>query len=207
MINVDHPNIIKIYKYFNEWDFLYIVMECCYGGELFEKEITLSENNLAILAKKILTAINYCHKKNIVHRDLKPENILYTSKEKNADIKIVDWGLSCFYKLGFFFFFLLNIANCFFFNFYSLFFLLIIFLFTFFFIIYHFLFIFLFIYYLFINFFFSILFTFYSFFFYFINFLLTFFFFSILLTFYSFFLFILLTVFFFLKKIKGKTNQ
>ena len=105
MINVDHPNIIKIYKYFNEWDFLYIVMECCYGGELFEKEITLSENNLAILAKKILTAINYCHKKNIVHRDLKPENILYTSKEKNADIKIVDWGLSCFYKLGFFFFF------------------------------------------------------------------------------------------------------
>lgn len=41
-------------------------MECCSGGELFEKEITVSENNLAILAKKVLTAINYCHKKNIV---------------------------------------------------------------------------------------------------------------------------------------------
>ena len=41
-------------------------MEYCSGGELLEKEINISESNLAVLAKKMLTAINYCHKKNIV---------------------------------------------------------------------------------------------------------------------------------------------
>jgi calcium-dependent protein kinase len=38
------------------------------------------------------------HKKNITHRDLKPENILLESKEKNnLDIKISDFGFSCFF--------------------------------------------------------------------------------------------------------------
>ena len=38
------------------------------------------------------------HKKNITHRDLKPENILLESKDKNnLDIKISDFGFSCFF--------------------------------------------------------------------------------------------------------------
>lgn len=34
------------------------------------------------------------HNKGIVHRDLKPENILYSSNDPNAEIKIIDFGLS-----------------------------------------------------------------------------------------------------------------
>lgn len=38
------------------------------------------------------------HNKNITHRDLKPENILLESKDKNnLDIKISDFGFSCFF--------------------------------------------------------------------------------------------------------------
>ena len=38
------------------------------------------------------------HSKNIIHRDLKPENILLESKDKNnLDIKISDFGFSCFF--------------------------------------------------------------------------------------------------------------
>jgi calcium-dependent protein kinase len=38
------------------------------------------------------------HKKNITHRDLKPENILLESKDRNnLDIKISDFGFSCFF--------------------------------------------------------------------------------------------------------------
>jgi serine/threonine protein kinase len=38
------------------------------------------------------------HNKNIIHRDLKPENILLEFKEKNKlDIKISDFGFSCFF--------------------------------------------------------------------------------------------------------------
>ena len=38
------------------------------------------------------------HLKNITHRDLKPENILLESKdENNLNVKIADFGFSCFF--------------------------------------------------------------------------------------------------------------
>lgn len=38
------------------------------------------------------------HKKHIAHRDLKPENILLESKSlKKLDVKITDFGFSCFF--------------------------------------------------------------------------------------------------------------
>ena len=36
MKEIDHPNIVKIYEYFETNDFIYIVMELITGGELFE---------------------------------------------------------------------------------------------------------------------------------------------------------------------------
>lgn len=41
------------------------------------------------------SAIAYCHDvKQIVHRDLKPENFLFASEDDDAEIKIIDFGLS-----------------------------------------------------------------------------------------------------------------
>jgi calcium-dependent protein kinase len=38
------------------------------------------------------------HQKKIAHRDLKPENILLESKDlNNLEIKISDFGFSCFF--------------------------------------------------------------------------------------------------------------
>ena len=44
--------------------------------------------------KKLFWAVNYLHTKNIVHRDLKLENVVYATKDQNAEIKIIDFGLS-----------------------------------------------------------------------------------------------------------------
>lgn len=63
---------MKIYEYYNENDYFYIVTEYCSGGELFDRKINIDDKNIATIAKKVLRAINYCHKKNITHRDLKP---------------------------------------------------------------------------------------------------------------------------------------
>jgi len=90
---LDHPNIIKIYEYFNSSRSIYIVTELLGGGELFDRiieEKKFTEVNAAKTMKEVLSAINYCHEKNIVHRDLKPENILV---EGNI-IKIIDFGTS-----------------------------------------------------------------------------------------------------------------
>ena len=46
----------------------------------------------------MLLAINYMHQMKVTHRDLKPENILLESKDLNSlDIKISDFGFSCFF--------------------------------------------------------------------------------------------------------------
>lgn len=34
---MDHPNIIKIYDYFEDLERFYIVTELCTGGELFDR--------------------------------------------------------------------------------------------------------------------------------------------------------------------------
>ena len=42
----------------------------------------------------MLLAIAHCHSRGITHRDLKPENILFESLKLNAEIKLIDFGLS-----------------------------------------------------------------------------------------------------------------
>lgn len=93
---LDHPNIVKIYEYFEDTKFIYIVMELVTGGELFDKIQSVhrfSENKAAEYFHQILSGVNYLHKHKIVHRDLKPENVLF-----DGDIlKIVDFGTSKIY--------------------------------------------------------------------------------------------------------------
>ena len=69
----------------------------CTGGELFDRIIQeeyFSEEMAAKVFRQILQALNYCHSNNIVHRDLKPENFLFVSQDRDADLKIIDFGLS-----------------------------------------------------------------------------------------------------------------
>jgi serine/threonine protein kinase len=72
-------------------------MELCEGGELFEKIVEMhkfSEKRAAQLMKKILSAVKHLHELGICHRDLKPENFLFSDKTEDADIKLIDFGLS-----------------------------------------------------------------------------------------------------------------
>ena len=73
-------------------------MELWYGGELFsyleKRAFKLSEPRAANLIHKLATAIYYLHTYGIAHRDLKPENILVKDNFEEADIRIVDFGLS-----------------------------------------------------------------------------------------------------------------
>ena len=60
-------------------DYLYLIMEYCSGGELFQhivKNRRLQEEEACKLYAQIISGIEYIHKLGIVHRDLKPENIL-----------------------------------------------------------------------------------------------------------------------------------
>ena len=101
MIKLDHPNIIKLYEYYEDEKKIYLIMELCTGGELFDKIIEntekgkqFTEKQAANIFKQMMSAVNYCHKNGIVHRDLKPENLLYFDKSENSPIKVIDFGMS-----------------------------------------------------------------------------------------------------------------
>ena len=101
MIKLDHPNIIKLYEYYEDEKKIYLIMELCTGGELFDKIIKNTENGkpfteqqVAHIFKQMMSAVNYCHKNGIVHRDLKPENLLYFDQSEDSPIKVIDFGMS-----------------------------------------------------------------------------------------------------------------
>ena len=93
-----HPNIIKLYDIYENENYIYIIMEYCSGGDLlsyFEHyDYKLTESKVCEIIHKLSMAIYYLHSYGIVHRDLKPENILMTDLSLQADIRLLDFGLS-----------------------------------------------------------------------------------------------------------------
>eukprot|EP01069_Polyplicarium_translucidae_P011040 Polyplicarium_translucidae@DN3451_c0_g1_i1.p1 len=97
---LDHPNIMKLYEFFEDKRNFYLVMEVYKGGELFDEIINrqkFSETDAAVIMRQVLSGVTYLHRHQIVHRDLKPENLLLENKSRDALIKIVDFGLSSYF--------------------------------------------------------------------------------------------------------------
>lgn len=94
---VDHPNIVKFYESYEDSKYLHLVMELCTGGDVLERLLThgsFSEAQVASIIRTCLFAVSHLHELDIVHRDLKPENFLYENDSPNAEIKIIDFGMS-----------------------------------------------------------------------------------------------------------------
>lgn len=99
-IALDHPNIARMYETFEDSQFIYIAMELCQGGEMFDLIIDqgcFSEAGTGLLMDQILRAVFYMHSHGIVHRDLKPENFLLTKKKVDISqntLKVIDFGIA-----------------------------------------------------------------------------------------------------------------
>jgi serine/threonine protein kinase len=93
-----HPNVIRLLDIFENADYIYIIMENMRGGDLFnyleKRDFHISEARACFIVHSLATALYYLHSYGIAHRDLKPENILMVDESEDADVKIVDFGLS-----------------------------------------------------------------------------------------------------------------
>jgi p90 ribosomal S6 kinase len=93
-----HPNIVGCRDIFLNGAKVYLVLELCRGGELFDKMLKkrfLTEKEAASLLRVILNAVDYLHRNGIVHRDLKPSNILYADgTERPESIRVIDFGFA-----------------------------------------------------------------------------------------------------------------
>ncbi|KAF7816641.1 CDPK-related kinase 6-like [Senna tora] len=97
-----HKNLVKFLDAFEDSQNVYIVMELCEGGELLDRILSrggrYTEEDAKAVLLQILNVVAFCHLQGVVHRDLKPENFLFVSKDDDAQMKVIDFGLSDFVR-------------------------------------------------------------------------------------------------------------
>lgn len=89
-----HPFIVDMYGWFQDAEFVYMIMEFVLGGEVFSQlrqSGRFTNEASRFFAAEIVLAIESLHKQNIVYRDLKPENLLI---DRHGHIKITDFGFA-----------------------------------------------------------------------------------------------------------------
>jgi len=95
--NLSHPNIVRVIEGYERRRHIYLIMEQCKGGDLYQVEGTTEQHAKAIV-RNILSAVAYMHSKGVVHRDIKMENVMFaTPAHKASEIKVIDFGLATKY--------------------------------------------------------------------------------------------------------------
>ena len=101
MIDLDHPNIVKLFEVFEDKTYIFLIMEMLKGGELFDRILSRAKSNnyytekeIVRIYKQVVSGISFIHSNNVCHRDIKPENIIFADEKEESSIKIIDFGLS-----------------------------------------------------------------------------------------------------------------
>lgn len=105
MCQLDHPHIVRLEEVYEGLSEIYLVMELCIGGDLFDRldeqpDYHYTEAQCARLVKQMLSSVRYLHSKNIIHRDLKLENFLFSDTASESVLKMIDFGLSKHFTFG-----------------------------------------------------------------------------------------------------------
>eukprot|EP00811_Abedinium_folium_P010472 NODE_1968_length_2322_cov_6.963098.p1 GENE.NODE_1968_length_2322_cov_6.963098~~NODE_1968_length_2322_cov_6.963098.p1 ORF type:complete len:510 (+),score=101.16 NODE_1968_length_2322_cov_6.963098:121-1650(+) len=102
MKQLEHPNIVRLHETISHALNIYLVMDLCSGGDLFDKLFDLGricESDGPVLMQQIFCAVAFLHGKHIAHRDLKPDNFMLTDHNDAVPLlKLIDFGFACKYS-------------------------------------------------------------------------------------------------------------
>ncbi|KAG2499344.1 hypothetical protein HYH03_002919 [Edaphochlamys debaryana] len=90
------PGVVGLLDSFEDGAAIYLVMECCEGGDLF-KRLMLHGGKLpepwvcCEVVAPLLRVLGRMHAARVMHRDIKPENIFITAE---GQVKLGDFGLA-----------------------------------------------------------------------------------------------------------------
>jgi serine/threonine protein kinase len=96
---LDHPNIPKVFEYFEYGNSLILVLDYSFGNDLVEyimKSRKFTEKDAALLMEQILSSIKYCHSQNILHRNLRVESFVVETSSSPPSLKIIDFDWAVF---------------------------------------------------------------------------------------------------------------
>jgi serine/threonine protein kinase len=82
-----HSSVLELYNYFEDSEYVYMVMELCENGNLYQylksnKNGRLNEYEARGVLFQLVNALMYLHSNGIIHRDLKLSNILLNHKNE-----------------------------------------------------------------------------------------------------------------------------
>ncbi|EMD38812.1 hypothetical protein CERSUDRAFT_133354, partial [Gelatoporia subvermispora B] len=90
------PNVLTLHAVFESSNYMYLVLDYCPGGTLYDHIMNGAfEQNNELIRKvflQILNGVHACHEEGVFHRDLKPENILCT--RDGSAVYVADFGLA-----------------------------------------------------------------------------------------------------------------
>lgn len=90
-----HPNIVNLIRSFETDAHVYLILEYCQQGDLYEAiragHGPLETEHVRRFMLELVDAVAYIHSKGIYHRDIKPENIFLG---KDGAMKLGDFGLA-----------------------------------------------------------------------------------------------------------------
>lgn len=90
-----HPNIVNLIHAFETAAHLYLVLEFCSMGDLYEAISVgrgpLETEHVREFMLQLVDAVDYMHSKGLYHRDIKPENIFLAH---DGSLKLGDFGLA-----------------------------------------------------------------------------------------------------------------
>jgi serine/threonine-protein kinase len=91
---LEHPNIIPIYRVGRSGRVIYFVMKFLRGGSLaglLQKRGRLTPPEIRRLLVDCGSALAYAHQRGIVHRDMKPDNVMF---DEFGQVLLTDFGIA-----------------------------------------------------------------------------------------------------------------
>lgn len=91
-----HPSVLELYTFFQDANYVYLVLELAHNGELNrymkqQMQRPMTEAEAASILQQVVGGLLYLHSHRIMHRDISLSNLLLSS---DMHVKIADFGLA-----------------------------------------------------------------------------------------------------------------
>lgn len=101
---VSHENILRLYDFCEDSQYISFVLEYCEGGDfgdkVKERGSSVTEEESSRWMSQICSAIRALHSKDVCHRDIKPDNFMISTGDSRGQIKLADFGLATILPKG-----------------------------------------------------------------------------------------------------------